>query len=127
MPERRTLGVAYLLVQAGAVVVWWAGLVLSPTIRDWFELDGGRRDVLNAFVLGDVVVLAAGSVVGAVGLLRDERWAAAVVAAVAGGCAYSTLYLAAWVGLGGAGAIGLVPMVAATGATAAIAVDHGRR
>lgn len=121
------MGVGYLFVQAAAVVVWWAGLVASPTVRDWFEMDDGRRDVLSAFVLADLVVLAAGSAGAAVGLLRGERWAGAVVAAVAGGCAYSTLYLATWVGLGGVGAIGLVPMVAATVATAAIAVDHGRR
>lgn len=127
MGDRRTAEVAYLVVQAVAVVAWWVGLVVSPSLRDWFELDGGRRDVLNAFVLGDLVVLAVGSAAAAVALQRGERWAGAIVAAVAGGCLYSTLYLAAWVGLGGVGAVGLVPMVAATVATSAIAVDHARR
>ena len=124
MWDRHRLGAAYLLGQAGAVVVWWLALVGSPTVRGWFELDEGRRDVLSAFVLGDLVVLAIGSVVAGMALLRRARWATTAVAWVAGGCAYSTLYLAAWVALGGRGAIGLVPMVAATAATTFIAVDR---
>jgi len=116
----------YLIAQAVAVVVWWLALVLSSEFRGWFELDEGRRDVLNAFVLGDVVVLAGGSMVAAVALLRQVRSAPLWVAWVAGGCAYSTLSLAAWVAFGGVGAVGLVPMLVATSVTSAIAVDAGR-
>ena len=121
------MGAAYLIGQALAVVVWWLGLVLSERVRGWFELDDGRHRVLSAFVLGDVVVLAVGSIVAALALLRQARSASQWVAGVAGGCTYSTLYLAAWVALGGDGAIGLVPMVAATVATSVIAVDSAGR
>jgi hypothetical protein len=123
---RRRLWAAYLVGQAIAVVVWWVALVASGQVRGWFELDGGRRDVLNAYVLGDVVVLAVGSTVAATALLRSVRSAPLWTAWVAGGCAYSTLYLAAWVAFGGVGAIGLVPMAIATGATSAIAVAAAR-
>ena len=120
------MAVAYLTAQAAAVIAWWLALLVSPRVRGWFELDAGRRDVLSAFVVGDVVVLAVGSALAAVALGRDLPWARSCVAWVAGGCAYSTLYLAAWVGLGGRGAVGLLPMVAATLATTAIAVRPWR-
>lgn len=109
-------------MQAAAVAGWWLALVISPRVRGWFELDAARRDVLSAFVVGDVLVLLAGSTVAAVGLLREARWAPSWVAGVAGGAAYATLLLAGWVAFGGSGAVGLVPMIAATGATALIAV-----
>ena len=128
--RRRQLVVGYLGLQAAAVVVWWAALVLSPRVREWFEMDGGRRDVLTAFAAGDAVILGAGSVLAAVGLRRRARWAGTATAGVAGGSAYATLLLGAWVALGGRGAIGLAPMVAATAASvagAALAPDRAGR
>jgi hypothetical protein len=120
--DLRRLAAGYLGLQAAAVVGWWLGLALSPRVREWFEMDPGRRDVLTAFGAGDAVVLGLGSVVAAVGLRRSARWAASVTAFVAGGSAYATLLLAAWVALGGRGAIGLAPMLAATAASLAAAL-----
>jgi hypothetical protein len=126
MSDRRHLAAAYLLVQAAAVPVWWLALARSPRVRGWFELDTGRHDVLSAFVVGDLVILLAGSIASAVALLRKADWAARSVAWVAGGSAYATLYLAAWVALGGRGAAGLVPMFGATMATSVIALRYAR-
>lgn len=122
MSDRRKVAVIYLVAQAAAVFGWWVALLTSPTVRGWFELDTGRRDVLSAFVVADLVVLLAGSTVAAAGLLRSARWASRAVAGVAGGSAYATLWLAGWVALGGRGAVGLVPMLVATAATTALAV-----
>lgn len=122
MGDRRRLAAGYLGLQAAAVVVWWLALALSPRVREWFEMDPDRRDVLTAFGAGDAVVLGLGSALAAAGMVRPARWAAPVAAFVAGGCAYATLLLAAWVALGGRGAIGLVPMVAATAASVAAAL-----
>jgi hypothetical protein len=117
---RRRFAAGYLGLQAAAVVGWWAALALSPRVRDWFEMDPARPDVLTAFAAGDAVVLGAGSLAAAVGLVRGAGWAASVAAFVAGGAACATLLLAAWVALGGRGAVGLAPMGAATAASLAV-------
>lgn len=129
MGDRRRWAAGYLAAQAAAVVVWWAALATSPRVRGWFEMDADRRDLLTAFAAGDAVVLALGSALAAAGLARGARWAVVAAATVTGGCLYATLLLAAWVGLGGDGAVGLVPMVAATAAGAAatfVASSDGR-
>lgn len=127
MGDRRRVAAGYLGLQAAVVAAWWAALALSEPVRDWFEMDPGRRDLLTAFVAGDAVVLGLGSLAAAVGLARDSRWAGPVTAFVAGGAAYATLLLAAWVALGGRGAIGLVPMLVATAASATVAFDVTHR
>ncbi|OWY62748.1 hypothetical protein B7486_56770 [cyanobacterium TDX16] len=99
---------------AGLVLLWWVALATSPTVRSWFELDPRRRDVLSAFVLADLVVVAGGSAASAVLVLRDHPRAGVVVAGTAGGWAYATLVLVAWTVLGGDGAVGVVPMLVAT-------------
>ncbi len=116
------MAVGYLGGQAVLVVAWWVGLSVSSDFRELFELDRSSMRPLDAFVVADAVVLAVGSLAGAVLAARSSRWAAPVVALVAGGSAYATLYLAAWVQQGGAGAFGLLPMTAATLATAFVAV-----
>jgi hypothetical protein len=109
----RRLAVPYLVVQAAAIPAWWLAMAAWPSVRGRFELDPGNRDVLDAFLLGDLVLLAGGSAVAAV--LRRGRVVGAVVA---GGWAASTLTLAGWVLTGGHGWIGLPPMVAGTVLTA---------
>lgn len=102
-------------------MLWWAALLVAPAVRARFELDRGNHGVLNAFLLGDLVVLLGGSLLGAAGVRRDQAWAFAAVAVTTGAAGYATLYLAAWVAQGGSGWLGLVPMVPATGITAWIA------
>lgn len=123
--ERR-VSVMVLAAQAGLALASWFGLVVSPTVRDWFELDAGRRDVLSAFFLADLVVIVVGSAVAAVAVARDVSWAARCVAWVAGGFAYAALYLLVWMLLvwmafGGHGAAGLPPMIAGTVTTSVVA------
>lgn len=114
----RSGAAAYLVVQAAATVVWWALITASPAIRQRFELAADRPEVLDAFMAGDAVLLVAGSILAAIATKRRTRSAAALTALVAGGSAYSTLYLAAWVAFGGHGSLGLVLMTLATAANA---------
>jgi hypothetical protein len=120
------LASAYLCAQSTACVVWWLALAGSATVRSWFEMDAARREVLSSFVTADVAVLVVGSAVAASLLRRGHPRAWLMVAAVAGGLLYATLVLAAWVGFGGSGAIGLVPMGAAAAITISVAVRVAR-
>jgi hypothetical protein len=110
----RRLAVPYLVVQAAAVPAWWLAMAAWPSVRGRFELDPGNPDVLDAFLLGDLVLLAAGSAVAAAVLGRNR----VVGAVVAGGWAASTLTLAGWVLAGGHGWLGLPPMIVGTALTA---------
>jgi len=114
--------VAYLLAQAGLTVAWWVGLVSSARFRGWFELESAQPQVLDAFVVADLIVFVGGSVVAGIMIARRSAVASLATAATAGGAAYATLYLAAWVIAGGHGWLGLVPMTAATVITTAIAL-----
>ena len=77
------------------MLAWWSLLAWSTQVRHAFEPDGDRR-VLDAYLLPDLVVLAAGSLVAAWCLLRAPRRASAAVGAVLGGFAYATLHLLGW-------------------------------
>ena len=122
----RRLGAAYLVVQAALAVAWWAALATSDTVRERFELDPSRPEVLDTFLVADLVVFVAGSLVASWALAGAWRSAPTLVAVVAGGAAYATLYLVGWVALGGDGATGIAPMVAATTVTSTIAVAAWR-
>ena len=121
--HRDRLSAGYLAAQAVAVVVWWSALGISSSIRRPFELDSANRDVLNAFILGDVLILFAGSSLAAVATWRQWARRRALVAWVAGGVGYATLTLVAWIALGGRGGAGLVLMAASTVMTTGIAVS----
>jgi hypothetical protein len=108
-PER--VYAAFLVLQAAVGVVWWVGLSASATARSWFELDPDRPEVLDSLVLADVVVIIVGSLLGAWAVRAGAAWALPVVAFVAGGLVYVTLYLVIWVGATGEGALCFVVMV----------------
>ena len=108
-------------------MAWWIGLQMSTAFRGWFELDPGHERVLDAFLVADLVVFVGGSLVTAVALARRSASAGLAAAVTAGGAAYATLYLAAWVVGGGHGWIGLVPMTVATVVTLTIAVASRTR
>lgn len=116
----RRWAVAYLALQAVLVVAWWSAMVASDAVREVFELDADRPEVLDAYLLADLVVLAGGSAVAATAVARRLPWARVATTVAAAGAAYPTLQLAAWVLGGGDGAIGLGPMAVASVVTGAI-------
>lgn len=120
------MAVGYLALQAALTIGWWLALAASTGVRDAFELDDARPEVLDAFLVGDLVVFVGGSALAALALVRRWPWARTAVAVTAGGAAYATLYLVGWVAAGGDGWIGIAPMAAATLTTGTIAVTTER-
>jgi len=116
------LAAGYLALQAVLGVAWWAALLASPAIRSWFELMPERHSGLDAFFFADVVMFIGGSASSAIAIVRRWSTAPLLTAFTAGGTAYATLHLAGWVLLERSGAVGMVPMAAATVLTSAIAV-----
>jgi hypothetical protein len=112
----------YLVVQAAAVSGWWLALATSAGARRRFELAASHRDVLTAFLVADLTVVVAGSVVAAAAVWNRRPWSGVALGAVAGGLWYATLYLISWLALTGRGGLGLPPMLAASVATSVIAV-----
>lgn len=123
-PER--LFAWFLVAQAAVGVVWWVSLTASETARSWFELDPTRPEVLDSLIVADVVVIIVGSLLGAWGIRSGAGWALPVVAFVAGGLVYVTLYLGFWVGATGEGAPSFVVMVPPATLTSFVALHLWR-
>ena len=120
------LATRYLTAQALATVAWWVGLAWSGTFRSVFDPVSRDRPVLDAYLVGDLVVIAAGSALSAWAVRARRRGAALVVAGVAGGLAYATLTLLGWVARGDGRLVGPGLMLAAAVVTAAIAARVDR-
>lgn len=118
----RRVAAGYLALQAIAAVAWWLSLFTMPEVRRHFELSPERPAALDAFLVADMVIFVGGSGLSSWLLWRRSPRARTVVAFTAGGVAYATLYLVAWVAFERTAAVGLVPMVVALVATTAIAV-----
>ena len=103
-------------------LAWWLGVKNVAQFRGWFELDPGRPEVLDAFLMPDLVILGALSAIAAVALARNWRVAAILAGVVTGGSAYATLYLAGWVTLGGHGWMGVAAMSVETAVMAVFVV-----
>jgi len=112
----------YLVIQAVLGVAWWIVLAYSSTVRSWFELLPHRTSALDSFVLADLAVFIGGSMTSGWLLWRRSRWASLVAACTAGGLAYATLCLVAWVVFEGSPMAGVVPMMMATVVTGWIAI-----
>lgn len=121
-PSWHRWATAYLITQAMFGALWWVVLASSPTVRSWFELLPRRTSALDSFLLADLAVFVGGSLGAGWLLWRGSRWAALVAACTAGGLAYATLCLVAWIVFESSPMVGLAPMVLATVATGWIAV-----
>ena len=101
----------YLAAQAVMGVVFWVTLLNVSEARSWLELMPERREVTDAFILADALVIV-GSTASAWAVATSKRWAVPVVAFTAGGVVYPTLFLVCWVAFTGVGAATLAVMVA---------------
>lgn len=88
----RRVAAAYLAVQGVGVLAWWVLLLVAPESRPLFTAAGAPDAVLLAFLVGDVVLVGAGSLVAAVGIVRDTRWAWPVLLVHAATAVYAGLY-----------------------------------
>lgn len=88
----RRLAAAYLAVQGAAVALWWVLLAVRPGARRLFYPEGAPEEVLLAFWLPDLLLMAAGSGAAAVMVGRRAAASAAVLWAVTGAVTYASLY-----------------------------------
>jgi hypothetical protein len=97
----RTLAVAFLVLQAVGVLVWWAVMFLYPQAREPFKANGAPDSTLFGYLPADLVFFVGGALLAAYGLARREPWGWPVLCVVAGACAYAALYNWGIVLLGG--------------------------
>ena len=93
--ESRRVAAGYLLAQAAVLVLWWAGVFASRTVRGWFFPYGGLDPAFAAFIVPDLAFIAGGSVVVARALLRG-RTATLASGILLGAVGYATVYTLAW-------------------------------
>ena len=98
------LAVAYLLLQAGAVLGWWALLLSVPASRPLFMAPHAPASTLLAFLLPDSLLYGGGSALAAYGLARRRAWAWGVLCLHTGAVCYAALYGMALPLLSGGGA-----------------------
>jgi len=88
----RTLAVLFLVVQGAGVLVWWLVLLFFSAARAPFLAPGAPESTLFAFIVGDVVIYAGGSLLAAFGIARRRRWAWSALCVNAGAAVYAALY-----------------------------------
>ncbi len=114
----------YFLVQAIAVVAWWALLVAVPESWAFFEIRGAPRVAFGAFGPGDLGIVAVGSAMVASRYRRP--WAGHVAWMVAGAMAYAALYTVTTAALQAAHPLGAILMLPAAGASLVCAATIAR-
>jgi protein-S-isoprenylcysteine O-methyltransferase Ste14 len=116
----------YFLIQAISTAAWWLLLFAYPPSVKWFQPSDWPAGALLSFCLADFVLIIAGSVVAATGVLRQHEWAGNAVWAVTALTWYPTLVCLAtsmqtseaW----GASSM----MVSMSGLSLAMATIHGK-
>ena len=86
------LGAIYFVIQGVGAVAWWGMLLTFPATRRHFLAPGAPDAMLLAFLLPDLILFAAASLLAAFGLWRGASWAWPVVCAQAAAGAYAELY-----------------------------------
>lgn len=113
MEKVRRWAIAYYLFQGVSVAGWWLLMFLVPQTRDWFRLEAGSLISLNAFWLGDLLLIAPGSIVTGILLYSRSTYATAAAWLVTGAIAQATFYTVAYTFETGLGWIGLTIMLPA--------------
>jgi protein-S-isoprenylcysteine O-methyltransferase Ste14 len=96
MEKVRRVAIGYYLLQGVAVAAWWLLMYLQPSTQAWFRLDPDSSVSLNSFWLGDLLLIAPGSIAAAGLLYVRWKYAAAVMWLVTGALTQATLYTAAY-------------------------------
>ncbi|CAA9315654.1 MAG: hypothetical protein AVDCRST_MAG89-1379 [uncultured Gemmatimonadetes bacterium] len=91
----RRVTAAYFAFQGVAIVAWWIVLWRVPSVRGWFVAPGWTEASLLAFLVPDLVIGGAGSMLAAWLVLRASRWSGPALWLVAGAVLYATLYCVA--------------------------------
>lgn len=102
----------YFAAQGAAVVAWWSLLYFVPASRAFFQM-GDSENVLLAFWLADLSLVAAGSLAASALLAADSKFAVLAAWFVAGATGYAALYCLAFALLTDSGWLGTTLMLPA--------------
>jgi hypothetical protein len=122
---RHAASAVYPLAQGLGALGWWIVLWRWPCARAYFKANSAPDSTLLAFLLPDLVVLIAGSLVGAYAIATRQRWELPAMYVLAGASIYAALYC--WgltIATGGEGLLGAVLMSPLLVAPAIIAVAY---
>jgi protein-S-isoprenylcysteine O-methyltransferase Ste14 len=108
MKIRRSASV-YFALQGLAVIAWWSLLFFVPASRKFFQM-GASEEILLAFWLPDLALLAAGSLVISAFCLSDNKFLSPALWLVAGAFSYTALYSLAFALLTDSGWLGVTLM-----------------
>lgn len=112
MSIRKASG-AYFLLQGAAVSGWWLLLFFFPSTRRYFQMDAASENMLLAFWLPDLLLLALGSLTAGVLCIGGSNLAPAAVWFVSGTVSYASLYCLSFALLSDAGWLGVTLMLPA--------------
>jgi hypothetical protein len=107
------IAAAYLWLQSGAALIWWALMLFHPPSRALFFR---RDDEAAAFLLPDLVLYIGAASLAAWGLGRGWRWAWPWLLLHVGAAGYAALFCVVQWAMGGP--VGLLLMVPAVAVSA---------
>lgn len=87
----------YFAVQGVSVGLWWLMMVVYPATRTSFRLDAVSETSLYAFWLGDLMLIAPGSIAAAALLWKRSVYATSAMWIVTGAVSQATFYTLAYV------------------------------
>ncbi|TWU02831.1 methyltransferase family protein [Stieleria varia] len=117
---------SYFLIQAIGTAAWWGLLIAYPPSVKWFQPADWPVESLLSFWLADFVLIIAGSIIAAIGVLQQRDWAGHVVGVVAVTVWYPTLVCIAASIQTGEAWIASSMMVSMAGLSLAMATIHGK-
>lgn len=82
----------YFILQAISVGLWWLLMYVYPSTREHFRLDNNSFATLNAFWLGDLILIAPVSLVAGILLAVRHNYSTAAMWLATGGIAQATFY-----------------------------------
>jgi len=96
MEKVRRWAIGYYCIQGLGVAAWWLLMYLFPETSNWFRLEQGSLISLNSFWLGDLLLIAPGSIIVAILLHLHSKYALSAAWLVTGAIAQATFYTAAY-------------------------------
>jgi len=94
-PRDTARAIGFTILAAG-VAVWWALILHVPASRPWFFAGGVVDHSMRAFVMPDLLVLAAAAALSAWLILTGRPGAVAASWFTAGATCYATVYTISW-------------------------------
>lgn len=114
MEKVRRLAAVYYFIQGIAVIIWWLVLYFEPSFRIHFQLEQYSQTSLLAFLVPDIMLMAAGSLASSAAIILCNRYAFSAMWVTASVLAYATLYSGSFAVLSGTGWLGVTLMAPAT-------------